>query len=57
MWVLCRRLLVCLVAAHAALSFTEVSTAYFARDVAYDAGDVMMVLACFRYEFLGFSLC
>ena len=57
MWVLCQRLLVCLVAAHAALSFTEVSTAYFARDVAYDAGDVMMVLACFRYEFLGFSLC
>ena len=57
MWALCRRLLVCLVIIHGALSFTEVSAAYFARDVVYDAGDVMMVLACFRYEFLGFSLC
>ena len=57
MWALCRRLLACLVIIHVALSFTEVSVAYFVRDVLYDASDVMMVLACFRYEFLGFSLC
>ena len=42
---------------HVGLSFTEVSAAYFARDVAYDRDDIVMVLACFRYEFLGLSLC
>ena len=46
-----------MVVIHVALSFTEVSVAYFGRDIVYDADDVMMVLACFRYEFLGASLC
>ena len=43
----CRRLLVYLVIIHLGLSFSEVSVAYFARDVAYDVGDVMMVLTCY----------
>ena len=47
----------CFVIIHLALSFTEVSSAYSGRDIAYDASGVTMVLACFRYEFLGFSLC
>ena len=46
-----------LVVIHMGLTFTEMSAAYFARDVAYGVGDAMMALICFRYEFLGLSLC
>ena len=57
MWAFCRRVLAFLIIIHGALSLTEVSVAYFARDVVYDPAAVTMLLACLRYEFLEFALC